>query len=93
MELFQQIALTTVQYYMVNTGVQMKPVCTLADIKKIFEIHAMVGYIKFPRLKMYWNEKIRYEPIASAMTRERFFLLRINLYVLNITVAYVSYCK
>ncbi|CAG4950641.1 unnamed protein product [Parnassius apollo] len=82
-EHFEQIALSTSLYYMVNTGVQMKLVCTLADMKKFFGIHAMVGFIKFPRLKIYWNEIFKYEP--STMSRERFFLLKTNLLVLDVT--------
>ncbi|CAG4937776.1 unnamed protein product [Parnassius apollo] len=42
-ELMEQMALTTNQYYMANTGIQMKPVCSLLDIKKFFGIHAIVG--------------------------------------------------
>lgn len=84
-ELLEQFALTTNQYYMVNTGMQMKPICTLADIRKFFVIHAMIGCIKFPRLKLYWNERFRYDPIENAMSRERFFLLRSNLHVVDVT--------
>lgn len=84
-DLLEQIALTTNQYYMAKTGIQMKPVCTLLDIRKFFGIHAMIGCIKFPRLKLYWNEKFRYDPIANAMSRERFFLLRTNLHVVDVT--------
>ncbi|GBP80089.1 PiggyBac transposable element-derived protein 3 [Eumeta japonica] len=84
-ELMEQMALTTNQYYMAKTGIQIKPVCSLLDIKKFFGIHAIVGCIKFPRLKMIWSEKYRYDPIANAMSRERFFLLRTNLHCVDVT--------
>ncbi|GBP44035.1 Chimeric ERCC6-PGBD3 protein [Eumeta japonica] len=58
-ELMEQMALTTNQYYMAKTGIQIKPVCSLLDIKKFFGIHAIVGCIKFPRLKMIWSEKYK----------------------------------
>ncbi|CAB3254118.1 unnamed protein product [Arctia plantaginis] len=83
-EIMEQMALSTNQYYMENTGLQMKP-SSLLDIKKFFGIHAIVGCIKFPRLKMIWSEKYRYDPIANAMSRERFFLLRTNLHCLDVT--------
>lgn len=84
-ELMEQISLTTNQYYMANTGIQMKPVCCLLDIKKFFGIHAIVGCIKYPRLKMIWSDKYRCDQIANAMSRERFFLLRTNLHCVDIT--------
>ncbi|XP_045496650.1 uncharacterized protein LOC123695014 [Colias croceus] len=40
-ELVEEMALTTNQYYMTNTGIQMKPPCSLLDIKKFFGIHAI----------------------------------------------------
>ncbi|KAJ2946825.1 hypothetical protein O0L34_g16151 [Tuta absoluta] len=33
---------------------------------------------------MIWSEKYRYDPIANAMSRERFFLLRTNLHCVDV---------
>lgn len=62
----------------------MKPICTPGEIKKFFGIHAMLGCFSFPRIKMCWNQRYKFDPIASAMTRDRFLLLRVNLHILNI---------
>lgn len=38
-----------------------------------------MSYLKFPRIRMYWEEKTRVPAIADKMTRDRYFRLRSNL--------------
>ncbi|CAG5041391.1 unnamed protein product [Parnassius apollo] len=75
LELMEQFALAINQYYMTETGRQLKPVCTSGAIKKFFGIHGLMGCFSYPRIKLFWNHRYKFDPIASAMSRERFFLL------------------
>lgn len=79
--LYEKFAMVTAQYYMAQKGQQMKPQCTPNEIKKFFAVHGIMSCIKCSRMKMYWHQKFRYDPIANAMSRERFFVLRVNLHV------------
>ncbi|CAG5054029.1 unnamed protein product [Parnassius apollo] len=69
----EQFALATNQYYMTETGHQLKPVCTSGEIKKFFCIHGLMGCFSYPRIKLFWNQRYKFDPIASAMSRDRFF--------------------
>ena len=51
--------------------------------KDILGIHIMLGCIKFPRMNMIWSSRFRFDPIANVMSRDRFFLLRVNLHVVD----------
>lgn len=44
----------------------------------------IIDCIKFPRLRIYWSAKFRYYSIASIMSRDRFFQLRVNLHFVNL---------
>ncbi|KAL4104679.1 hypothetical protein QTP88_019961 [Uroleucon formosanum] len=81
-ELYELAALCTNQYYMENTGKILKT--TFIEMKQFFGIHVIIGCIKFPRLRMYWSAKFRYDPVASIMSRDRFFQLRVNLHFANL---------
>lgn len=81
-ELYELAALSTNQYYMGNTGKILKTSST--EMKQFFGIHVIIGCIKFPRLRMYWSAKFRYDSVASIMTRDRFFQLRVNLHFTNL---------
>jgi len=81
-ELYELAALCTNQYYMENTGKILKT--TYIEMKQFFRIHVIIGCIKFPRLRMYWSAKFRYDPVASIMSRDHFFQLRVNLHFANL---------
>lgn len=81
-ELYELVALCTNRYYMINTGKILNT--SSIKMKKIFGIHVIIGCIKFPRLRMYWSAKFRYDPVASIMSRDRFFQLRVNLHFANL---------
>jgi len=81
-ELYELAALCTNQYYMENTGKILKT--TSIEMKQFFGIHVIIGCIEFPRLRMYWSAKFRYDPVASIMPRDRFFQLRVNLHFANL---------
>jgi hypothetical protein len=80
-ELYKLAASCTNEYYMENTGKMLKT--SSIEIKKNFGIHVIIGCIKFPRLRMYWSAKYRYDPVSAVMSRDRFFQLRVNLHFAN----------
>ncbi|KAE9543640.1 hypothetical protein AGLY_002036 [Aphis glycines] len=80
-ELYELAASCTNEYYMENTGKISKT--SSIEIKKFFGIHVIIGCIKFPRLRMYWSAKFRYDPVSAVMSRDRFFQLRVNLHFAN----------
>ncbi|CAG4952505.1 unnamed protein product [Parnassius apollo] len=74
-ELFEQFSTATSQYYIAEKWCAMKPQCLPGEIKKFFGVHGMMSLVKCPRMKMYWHQKFKYDPIASAMSRDRFFFI------------------
>jgi len=73
-ELYELAALCTNQYYMEKTGKILKT--SSNEIKNFFGIHVIIGCIKFPRLRMYWSAKFRYDPVSAVMSRYRFFSIK-----------------
>lgn len=67
---------------MKTTGKILKTSST--EMKKFFGIHTFIGCITFLRLRMYWSSEFRYDPIASVMSRDRFFQLTVNLHFTNL---------
>lgn len=54
------------------------------EIKQLYGIHLLMGCLKYPRLRMYWQSGIELRPISQTMTRDRFFLLRNSLHVVDV---------
>lgn len=46
-------------------------------------IHIIMGTLKFPCVRMYWEEAYRINSVANNMTRDRFFQLRSNFHIIN----------
>ncbi|XP_059052342.1 piggyBac transposable element-derived protein 3-like [Achroia grisella] len=80
-DFFEQMSVCTNMYYTRKTGRILN--CTKPEIKKLYGIHLMMGILSYPRIAMYWRQKICIEAIVSAMTRDRFMLLRNNLHVVE----------
>ncbi|CAH1365808.1 unnamed protein product, partial [Tenebrio molitor] len=49
----------------------------------MFGLHAIMGCIHFPRIHMYFNEKFKFPLIDGVMSRDRFYMLRTNLHVVD----------
>lgn len=56
----------------------------LKDIKKYFGIHAMMGCMKFPQIRLYWSTKFKFPVIANGIPRDKFYLLIVNLHVVDV---------
>jgi hypothetical protein len=53
------------------------------EIQTFIAIHLIMGCLKFPRIRMYWEEKFRVPLISNSMSRDRFLQLRNNLHIIN----------
>lgn len=81
-ELFENFAYHTNQYALQQGKVLFKPT-TAAEMKILFGLHIMMGWIKLPRVSLYWSRLLNLEICKENMTVERFFQLRSNLHIVN----------
>lgn len=79
---FENMAFFTNLYAIQNTISKFKPT-TAQEMKDFIAVHLVMGCLKFPRIRMYWEESTRINVIANNMCRDRFFCLRSNFHVLN----------
>ena len=79
--LFDDMALASNVMYTANKDGRLGT--TGAEIRKFVGICLMMGAIKMPRIRMYWADKTRLAYIVKTMSRNRLFLLRKNLKVVN----------
>lgn len=68
-------------YYFSSKGKHLRT--SPQEIKKLFGMHIIMGCVKYPRVRMYWQRGFRLPVIADAMPRDRFFTLRMSLHVVN----------
>jgi hypothetical protein len=60
---------------------------TSLEIKKIVAIHSLFYVLKYPRTRMYWENKYKVYIITNNMTRNRFYALRMHFHVIdNLTI-------
>lgn len=81
-ELFENFAMQTNEYALQQNEVSFKPT-NASEIKKLFGLHMMMGWIKLPRVSMYWSRLLNLKDFKESMTSERFFKLRTNLHIVN----------
>lgn len=81
-QLFEQFVSYTNLYAEQNNRVSFKPTNT-AEIRSLFGLHMLMGYIKLPRVKMYWSAEMNLQTFKTTMTCDRFFQLRNNLHIVN----------
>lgn len=60
---------------------------TTEEIKKFFGVSITMLYLKFPTIRMYWARKTRINVIEDNFARDRYFLIRHNIKVLDDHVA------
>lgn len=77
--LLQSIADATSTNIMVSTGKPM--VLTSTDILNFFGVTLVMSYLKYPRIRMYWQGKNRVSQVADNMARTKYFIIRNNLRV------------
>lgn len=81
-DFFTNTAQCTNMYSISKFGKNLNTDCN--EIKKLFGMHLMMGCLKYPRLRMYWQFGIELKPICQSMPRDRFFTLRNCLHVVDI---------
>lgn len=80
-DFYEQIAYNTL-LYTVQKGIHFSPT-NAQEIKCFIAIHIIMGTLKFPRVRMYWEEAYRINTVANNMTRDRFFQLRSNFHIID----------
>lgn len=80
---FEQISYFTNLYAIQKFQTRFKP--TSADeIKIVIGIHIIMGSLKLPRIRMYWEKDTRVPLVADNMTRDRFFFQFDQIFILLI---------
>lgn len=80
-DFFQSAASYTSQYFLQTNAKENN--FTPQEIKKFFGMNALMGCIHLPRIHMYWNEKFKFPLIDGVMPRQRFYMIRVNLHVVD----------
>lgn len=82
-DFYERIAYNTL-LYTVQNGIKFSPT-NAQEIKCFIAIHIIMGTLKFPRVRMYWDweEAYRINTAANNMTRDRFFQLRSNFHIID----------
>ncbi|XP_046686036.1 piggyBac transposable element-derived protein 2-like [Homalodisca vitripennis] len=80
-ELFELMAVESNKYSLMTAGKELNT--SLSELKKFFGIQLIMGTIRYPRLRMYWDQKYRLPAVADAMSRNRFTELRQNLHLVD----------
>lgn len=81
-DLFENFAVQTNEYALQQNRVTFEPT-NASEIKILFGLHMMMGWIKLPRVSMYWSRLLDLKTFKESMTSERFFQLRTNLHIVN----------
>ncbi|XP_026331006.1 piggyBac transposable element-derived protein 3-like [Hyposmocoma kahamanoa] len=80
-DIYERIAFHSNQTYLAKTGTSLNT--SEKEIRTFFGITLMMSYLRFPRIRMYWEKKSRIFAIADRMARDRYFKLRASLKVLT----------
>lgn len=78
-EILQNICDCTNVKFLEEKGKSMNLI--LPEIKKFIAITILMSCLKYPQVRMYWAKTTKVSAIATAMTRDRYFLIRNNLKV------------
>lgn len=78
---FENMAYFTNLYAIQNQN-KFKPT-SVFEIKNFIGIQLIMGSLKFPRVRMYWEQNFQIQAVCDNMTRDRFFALRSNFHVID----------
>lgn len=76
---FENAADCTNRYKFLQKGENLKT--SAGEMKIFFGMHIAMGCVRFPRFRMYWQNKFKIPIVAETMCRDRFFKLREALHV------------
>ncbi|XP_072141061.1 piggyBac transposable element-derived protein 2-like isoform X2 [Dermacentor andersoni] len=77
-EIFDSLAKFTNLYALQRNG---DLVTTKEELKVFFGILMLMGVLRFPRVRMYWQTSTRIPTIADAMSAKRFFKIRVAIHI------------
>ncbi|KAH9374626.1 hypothetical protein HPB48_014673 [Haemaphysalis longicornis] len=78
-DIFEEIARCTNIYSLQTSGAILGT--TPEEVKTFFRMLIIMGTLKFPRIRMYWNPATQIPSVSEAMSVNRFFRLRSALHV------------
>lgn len=76
---FERLAECSNLYYLRTTGAELGT--TPQEIRVFFGIVMYMAVLKFPRIRMYWQQRTRIAVVADAMNLNRFFKLRTAVHI------------
>lgn len=82
-ETFFELMATETNYYAHQTGVLNFQPTSAEELKVFVGLHIMMGGLKYPRVRMYWDTALRNPLFSNSMPINRFFKLRSNLHCSN----------
>ncbi|XP_049954845.1 piggyBac transposable element-derived protein 3-like [Schistocerca serialis cubense] len=82
-DLFSSMADMTNLYALQSGTISNFKQTTPAELQILFGLHILMGTLKFPRVRMYWDTTLKMELLLDSMPRNRFFQLRTNLHLVN----------
>jgi hypothetical protein len=79
---FDKMAYFTNLYATQQNSTRFKPT-TSSEIRDFIAIHIVMGALKMPRVRMYWEKDTYINLVAETMPRNRFFSLRTHFHVVD----------
>ncbi|PSN55831.1 hypothetical protein C0J52_02756 [Blattella germanica] len=80
-DFYESTSECTNQYHFSTKGKYLRT--SAQEIKQLFGRHVIVGCVRYPRLRKYWQRGFRLSVIADIMPRDLFFTLRTALHVVD----------
>ena len=82
-ESFFEDAATQTNIYALQESINNFKPTDEEEIKTLIGLHMIMGCLKYPRVRMYWDTTLHVDLFVNSMTRTRFFQLRTCLHVVN----------
>lgn len=81
-DIFEKMAYYT-NLYAIQKGVTRFKPTDMYKMKRLIGIHIIMGNLKYPRVRLYWQKHFEVNLIAQNMTRDRFFSLCNKLHIVD----------
>ncbi|XP_071036635.1 piggyBac transposable element-derived protein 3 [Parasteatoda tepidariorum] len=73
-DFFESAAVYTNMYSVLKNGISMDT--NKEELQRVFGINLIMGCIRYPRLRLYWQKQYSFSAIVQCMPRDRFLNLR-----------------